>query len=187
MPRPPPASQPRVSLATSRSDGGGGGKALGEVGIVGPAQDQRRQRRRRRRSEDQRHVDDRQAEGEHGIDRQANQRIELRQHDLDPGGGGAVAEPAGDPEAARRVELTLGRQADQQQIGGLLHHQPEGERQPGAVLQRGEIGRQRPAGGPGRQQPDEPARRRDQEGEPDRHRNMRHRQQRCQQAARRGE
>ena len=142
----PPTSQGRARRATVSSPrrqsasaapisaelqqrAGGADRMPGGVGIGQPAQDLHRQHRRGRRPQDQRHVDDREREGEHGVERQADLPIEHGQDQLEPGLAPAVAGGAGDRERARAVELALRRDDGEQQEGGFAQGQAQRQRQ----------------------------------------------------------
>ena len=157
-PRPPPASQPRVMRATTSSPRrqsriaaaasrscsmppGGGGQQLLEARIVEPAEQQRGEGRRSRGPQDQRHVDDREGEGEHGIDRQAKLAVEDRQDHLQPGRRRPIAEAARDIEGARDRQLVHPGEDGEQEEGRLLEPEPGGQRQAETIAGNGEIGR----------------------------------------------
>jgi len=158
-----------------------------EAGIVEPGQQERGEGRWRAGPEDQRHVDDREGEGEHRIDRQTELAVEQRQNHFQPGRGGAVAEAAGDVEEAGDRKLVRAGDNGEQQEGRLLQPEPGGEREAEAVAGDRQIGRQAAARHQRGSQAHEPAARRDQKGKADGEPRMRYRKQRGQQAAEPGE
>ena len=153
-----------------------GRKAPRKIRIVGEIDRQHRQRRRRRRAEHQRHVDRRQRVGERGIDRQADQPVEPRGDQLEPGDARLVAEAGADAEHARRIELAERGQAGEEQERHFLQHQPGGEAEAPAIVRHQQVGRrfdrQRQ-----RRDPHQPARGRQQEGKAEGEGRMRRRQQ----------
>ncbi len=124
-----------------------------------------------RRAEDDRHVDRRERIGQHDIDRQPDQRPDLRHDDLDPGDSVAVAQGASHGEIAPNVDLAESREDDEQEKGHFLDDQPDHERHPGPVIDRGEVGRAIPSER-ARDRAGDPAGRRQQKGEADRHRGV---------------
>ena len=156
---------------------GGGDEMHGEIGIVLPVDDADGKRRRRRRPEDQRHIDDGGREGEHRKHRQPELPVERRQHRMDEADDPPIAERRDHALHLRGARLRQRRKRHQEEEGDLLHDEAEDHGKPEPVLHDQEIGRALPT----RERPDEAEEksgRRDQEGEPEGSRRMRHAQER---------
>ena len=162
----------------------------GEVGVGGEADQLDGERGRRAGAEHDGDIDHREREGQDGAERQAQEREELRQHQLGPGLGRAVAEAARHPELAGGVDLAHRGQDREQEEGGLPYREAQREGDTPGVVQGQQVGWALPAGEPGRGQPCQPARGGGEEGEADGACQMRHgqehRQQQRQRAAERG-
>ncbi len=151
-----------------------------QIVIGEPAGGEHRQRRRVAGAQHQPDLDDREREGEHRIDRQADLRIDLRQDNLEPGDGAAVAHRPRRGERGSDRHLAGGAGDHQHEIGDLLEEEAGDEGEAERVLYGDEGRRLVPAGEPGRKQTHDPAARRQEEGEADRGRGMGRREKRRQ-------
>ena len=165
----PPHERRSQDDARDQHRGGCGRNVEIEVVVREPAHRQDREGRRVARRQDQCHVDDRERKGEDSEDGQPDLVIEQREDDLQPSDRGPLPEHACRSEQRAGRDLGRSRDDHQDQVGCLLQHQPDHQRQTHGVAQRHEPGRRvLPARRPGRQEADDPAARRHQEGKPQR-------------------